>query len=203
MTAFGSFKQVFEEDHHYLSLLNLIDPEGRKAIEAVKEAVSKSADIEKELLQLLADTNWRCHLPAIVSIAFIRPSEFLIRQIWNTFDSGSWVSPQIAAVLFLYDPLFLSRAEQRLLHQCPVANPPDYASPIHKHTEAGPADSYGRSCKAASALATLVRKTNDLEILRLVDREEVTCMIADDIDHGGEIAEKWLEKFKSIIGLGH
>jgi len=197
MNDFGTFAKVLERD--YLNLLRLEAPDTSASLAAVKSAVTASPDVEKELTRLLEDSNWRPHLVAAVAIAYIQPSAVLLSKCWETFDSGSWTTPQVAAVLCRRDKDFRERAMGRVRSGCPLINPPLYESPLHKHVVAGPELGSERASKSVSALVGLLRISSDREVRTLIDSPEVQRIIKADVDDGGGIARWWLERLESLM----
>jgi hypothetical protein len=181
-----------------LTLLGLNGSQAVEAVGAVKHAMSLSRDLETELTKFLDDSNWRPHLVAAVAVTFAIPSESLLARIWAAFDGGSWVSPQLAAALSVCDERFREKALDRLKRGCAVVNPPTYESSLHKHSAAGPAGSYERAGKAASALAALLKTNATPQELDVINSSNVQQIVAADIDTGGGIALNWLEKLKSL-----
>ncbi|MEM7224822.1 MAG: hypothetical protein AAF495_17720 [Pseudomonadota bacterium] len=66
-------------------------------------------------IEFLQDQNWRLHLIASSSLLY-RPSERVLSVLWQTFDRGSWVAPQMGAVAYLCDPHFPENARKRIGH---------------------------------------------------------------------------------------
>jgi hypothetical protein len=59
----------------------------------------------------------------VVAIVLSRDRTALRPALWDGFDRGSWVAPQLGVVLRMGDPPFVANARQRILAGCPV-NPP-------------------------------------------------------------------------------
>ena len=89
--------------------------------------------------------------------------------MWTTFDSGSWVSPQIAAILSIVDEnRFGSKALERLQEGCPIIARQQQVSNsrndaisnemLYQHYARGPSANHGRSSKAVSALVELLKE---------------------------------------------
>ena len=123
------------------------------------------------------------------------PFASAVTQAWRAFDSGSWVSPQLAAMLSLVDPDFATLAIDRLERGCPLSHDQDYEilSELERHSAEGPSGGYLRSCKAAAALLALL----DTDIptgrrtLACHDDPELQRLIADDKDRASELATLW------------
>ena len=99
----------------------------------------------------------------------------MMKTLWQTFDNGTWVAPQLAAAAFLQDPLFEERARARIM------------------------DDYERQYdKALAALVGLCRLLPSSqawldEALALEARQKA---VTDEWDKGDEIAAHWLRNFQ-------
>lgn len=104
----AAFRPFFaERPRAHLSMLNAL-PLG--VLNGLVTAIRSSADAESSLLALL-EKDWRKELVGAVG-ALVTPSPRLVAAIWAAFDRGSWVSPQLAAVLRRIDPDFMERARR-------------------------------------------------------------------------------------------
>lgn len=63
---------------------------------------------------LLAEKNWRPHLPAAIAFLLDRRSLLACESLWRAIDSPSWVTPQLVVAAFFSDPQFVARARLRL-----------------------------------------------------------------------------------------
>ena len=72
-------------------------------------------DWRAEALRLLDDPRWRGQLVACAAIVLRGGDRELDAACWRALDGGSWVAPQLVATLFLHDPDFAPRVEERLL----------------------------------------------------------------------------------------
>ena len=161
LTSFGPFAVVFQpigdDEWPYFSLLHLHDERVAVVVELIR-AVSRKDDAEPYTLTLLWDVNWRPHLVGAIA-GYFRKTDATVAQIWRAVDAGSWVTPQLSAVLSLIDDRFIDCSLERLASYCPLSNDPQYSidSPIERHNAQGPAGSRNRSAKAASSLLALLR----------------------------------------------
>ncbi len=57
---------------------------------------------------LLSDPNWRPHLVACVALIY-EPREAVLPALWQAFDEGSWVAPQLAVAGYFSDAKFVER----------------------------------------------------------------------------------------------
>jgi len=167
--------------------------------------VRSHADLEDYVLFMLHEPDWRPQLVGAVAAFLGVRSAAIISQLWLAFDTGSWVSPQLAAVLSRVDPKFADHAVSRLAERCPtIANPAiEAAPPLEKHVARGSAGPILRSCKAVAALLRLLETEpeHDSRVLALQDDEELVQMVATDVDKGGEIATRWLNRIVKISNM--
>jgi len=104
----------------YAELLNLKLEDSTMTINRLIQAVEESDNITDEIITLLNSPNWRTQLIATIAILYLEENEELILKLWNAFDQGSWVSPQIAVALFLKDKNFRERATERINNLCEI-----------------------------------------------------------------------------------
>src|ERR1700691_4459567 len=103
---FGIFAPLFEESTGYLVLLNLSEAsESKWAVSLVKKCCASVSDPTDYICRFLNESNWRPHLVSAVAIALLPDNPKTIRQLWAAIDRDSWVTPQLAAVAFLRDPM--------------------------------------------------------------------------------------------------
>lgn len=82
--------------------------------------------------------------------------------LWRAFDSGRWVSPQLAAIAFLVDEHFEAHARMRIEAGCPVNRERlEGLDWIARHSAAGPGSFVSHSSKALSALVALSKRLPD------------------------------------------
>jgi hypothetical protein len=121
-------------------------------------------------------------------------------HLWNAFDKGSWVSPQLSVIAFLRDPAFETNAKERIKKGCPQDTTSiDRLPPLERHIIAGPPINSERSAKGLSSLIYLIglsEKTKDW-LAQELRRDEIMRILKSDLDCGGKIAEKWLNNLKS------
>src|SRR5688572_24296551 len=104
---FGIFEPVFESAHGYLALLGLNSGDATEAVELVRNCCGKVSNPSSDIYRLLAEPNWRPHLVAAVAAIVSGFDAETANLLWRRLDRGSWVTPQIAAALFLVDPDFV------------------------------------------------------------------------------------------------
>ena len=189
----GPFNQLFKKNL-YLRLLRPYDAEG--AIATIQNAVKQSTNLEKEIQILLEDDNWRPHLVASVTLLMIK-SVNLSNYIWNRFDQGSWVNPQLAIAAYFHDPLFSQNAKERLAKRCPIKfNLSRSMSTLEFHSATGGGGEYQTSCKSLSALMTICKTIPSFSdyITELSAIEDVKKMLKDDVNETKEITNEWLSR---------
>ena len=122
--------------------------------------------------------------------------------MWAALDAGSWVTPQLAAVLSISDNEFTHHAIDRLDRMCPFSDDPEYRieSPIERHSAQGPSGSRGRSAKSASSLFAVLQvdSPDNADVLRLAEDSEFRQLVASDVDNGGCIATSWRDKLVAV-----
>jgi len=185
----------------YLELLN-IEPEAEQAIEAIREASHRSgANLEAELCALLSQDNWRPQLVGGTALVVLGGNESRLAALWAALDRPCWVSPQLAVVAALVDPAFESRAQERIHRRCALdADHVLSMDWVRRHSAMGPGSITSGSNKLLSALMRLCerRPSASVWLTPYLEAEDIRQMIASDVDHGGDIAERWLE---GMLGL--
>lgn len=191
---------MFESAHGYLALLRLSSVDCVDAVRLVRRCASADVDRADEL-GLLGDLNWRPTLVAAVAALFLPPDARIAAALWQRFDAGSWVVPQIAVVLSEIDPEFLTEARTRLEAHCPLDDSELRALTMaDRHSAAGPEGGAARSAKAASALEAVVSSlTPQPEWLAAgLASPEHQALVSSDIDAGGRIALEWRRRLQHI-----
>ena len=194
---------MFASAHGYLALLNLSSDDVSEAVELVRDCWGKASDPYADIGRMLADPNWRPHLVAAVAVIVSGYHADVVNRLWLRLDSGSWVTPQIGAALFLIDPDFAARARVRLEAGCPIDVTQLLSlTPPERHSAAGPAGTVHRSAKAAATLLRLLQMTSPLPdwVQNIATSEAMQALLAQDIDRSDTIAERWLQRIKEITG---
>ena len=198
---FGIFEPVFESAHGYLALLNLSSGDAEEAVESVRNCCSKVSNPTSDIYRLLADSNWRPHLVAAVAVIVSGFDAKAASLLWRRLDSGSWVTPQIAAALFLVDPDFASQAHTRLETRCPVDSSESRSMALFEGDSAtSPAGGVERSAKAAAALLQLAEMVSPVPpwVEGVGSTEDMQALLARDIDGSDKIATRWLKRIREI-----
>ncbi len=168
-----------------------ISPNSVPLLDAIRSVVSHP-DAADCVITLLRDPSWGPQLVGAVA-TYASPFASAVTQAWRAFDSGSWVSPQLAAMLSLVDPDFATLAIDRLEQRCPLSHDQDYEilSAMERAIAQGTSGGYLRSCKAAAALLALLDTDipRDRRTLACRDDPELQRLIADDKDQA--IATRW------------
>ena len=143
--AYGPFAILLEPHHDertlpYTTLFGL-GPASAKVLRSIRVAASEP-DAERCIVLLLRDANWGAQIVGAVA-AYVRPSDAAVDHVWRALDSGSWVSPELAAVASLVDPAFVARALDRLDNHCGVILDSDYVieDPLERLAARGPGSS--------------------------------------------------------------
>ena len=199
---FGIFEPVFESAHGYLALLGLSSTDSAEAVELVRNCCSKVSSPTSDICRLLEESNWRPHLVAAVAVIVSGFDPEAARLLWHRLDCGSWVTPQIAAALFLIDPDFPAQTRARLEVRCPVnSSELLLMTQIERHSATGPAGTIHRSAKAAAALLQLAQMATPVPtwVQDMRAANDMQVLLAQDIDGSDEIAESWLNRIREII----
>ena len=187
----------------YLMLLNL-NRESIPAMNLLKRITSQDIDLTDQIVALLADMNWRPHLIAAIAMALGSSSPKSVEKLWQTFDSGSWVSPQLAAVASITDKDFSNNAKKRIENSCPINSERlDSTDWLTRHTAAGPESVDGHSSKALAALVALCGQEEEFTqwFEALANRETIQQAIKKDDSDSGRIAIQWLQQLDSLVKL--
>lgn len=201
---FGIFEPVFTSPHGYLALLNLSSNDSGQAVQLVRDCCRKAGDPQPAIRNLLTEPNWRPHLVASVAAIVTGGHTTTAQELWDRIDAGSWVTPQIAVALYLVDSNFASQARTRLEAGCAldISELIDM-TPAERHSAAGPAGEFHRSAKAAAALLRLLEMISPapawLNDLRA--SESVKGLVAQDLDDSAGIAERWLNRIRTVANL--
>lgn len=139
---------------------------------------------------------------AAVAVSTQEHDHTSMARLWATFDSGSWVTPQLAVAAYLRDPNFLELARVRILARCPL-EPSKLTSmtPLERHSAAGPGGIRARSGKSAASLVRLVgllRPSPDWLATEL-SSPDLVALLAEDVDGSAQIAETWLAKLRTLL----
>ena len=155
--------------------------------ERLLTAAREVEDIGRWLEAMMSD-GWRAELVGAVAI-WARPEPRHLELLWQAFDRGSWVAPQLAVVAWSCDPDFESQARRRLLLGCPLLAHPRYA-------QDSPEDRVDprRTAKNRAALMTLlVSDEAGRQWLqqRITLDQAVQLLLIDDADGVPSIVASW------------
>jgi hypothetical protein len=194
-TQFGSFEEFFRGGTLYLTLLHCDSEDVAFAFDVIRELCKRDVAVS-ELKQFLRESGWREHLTACAAaLADEAVASKLSDDFWVAFDSGSWVSPQLAVTSWVCDSRFDAKAKSRVEQLCiPDTKMLDTLAPLRRHVIGGPGSASDRAAKSLSALIYLLGQTSPSSVWlenQLV-RREVQNLLARDVDRGGQIAERWL-----------
>ena len=204
---FPIFQPMFERAEDvpiplHLTLLNL-GKGSEVAVAALERLMGTDADLTPQVVALLADFNWRPQLVGAVAMGLGAANEESRDALWRAFDSGSWVSPQLAAIAFLVDEDFEARSRLRIEAGCPInLDRLQGLDWVVRHSAAGPGNSASHSSKALSALAGLCQRlpSTHFWLEPILLRDEIQQSIQSDYDGGGRIATGWLDGFVRVRG---
>ena len=180
----------------FMPLLNLFPEEfAEKSLCLVKGIVDSAPEPDTEIVSLFEQINWQFHLPAAVATLMSVRQMTLIQSLWNAFDHGSWVMPQLAVIASLADGEFSANAKHRITNLCPVDSP-DGLSSFENHLLRGPANDVQRSAKGVNSLLALCATQPDLEdwCKEISASGPVADLSKQDIDSSAHIAISWLDR---------
>jgi hypothetical protein len=198
---FGVFSLLFNSEPGYMDLLNPDPHRGKLAVSRVIECCHSSSDPIPDINRLLDQENWRPHLVAAVALSAPSYNQVAFKKLWDAFDAGSWVTPQLAVVAYLRDPEFSGQARARVQTRCLVdVSRLSMHSPLERHLAFGPAGLLERSAKAAGALIYLLNLLGPSDWLTTeLASPDLTALMAADRDHASVIAKTWLESLEAIL----
>jgi hypothetical protein len=194
--SFGIFAAILEGTIAYMKLLHLDGPEATETVSLVMKCCASVPNPYQDIRRLLRQDNWRSHLVAAVALATLATNTEANDELWNAIDKGSWVTPQLAAVALLRDPMFAERARKRLRSGCPVhASQAAKLSGPKRHSSTGPGGSVERSAKTAASLVALVGLLPETDwLVAEAASVDLMSLLDKDIDSSGMIAERWLKR---------
>ncbi len=199
--CFGVFSSLFDPEPRYMDFLNLDPRQSKLAVSRVVECCHSSSDPFLDIACLLDEENWRPHPVAAVALSVLGYNRAAFTKLWAAFDTGSWVTPQLAVVAYLRDPDFSEQAKVRVRARCPVdASRLTPLSPLERHVAFGPAGAPERSAKAVCALIYLLRVFGQSDWLTTeLASPDLSMLLSGDRDNTSSIAEDWLGSLKAIL----
>jgi hypothetical protein len=125
------FEPFWKGRLYYLTFLHLTDrknDDGQSALDEALQALytilesNPRKEIDGGIHSLLTELDWRAHLVALISLLALKPANhrFQFEMLWQRIHKGSWVSPQIVAVLQLLDSEFEKRGRCILSGEAPL-----------------------------------------------------------------------------------
>ena len=194
--GYGIFAPLLKRTIVYLKLLHLDGPEATGAVSLVMKCCASVPNPYEDICRLLRQNNWRSHLVAAVALATLPSNTEANIELWNAIDKGSWVTPQLAVVGLLRDPMFADRARETLRSGCSVdASQAARLSAAERHSSTGPGGRVERSAKTAASLVALVGLLPETDwLVAEAASADLMNLLDKDIDSSGMIAERWLKK---------
>lgn len=185
---FGPFKSLFDGVNPsysgYLPLLGLRPGNAtQSAIDRVERALH-AGESQLWVDAMLAERNWRPHLPAALAFLLDRPQTLSPVSLWKAIDVGWWVTPQLVVAALFSDAEFPCKLEERLddfvadrLTQGPAKiecwNPPKVAASL-----------LAASHYCSNAADAVARWHVSPHLKRLID-DDASC------DSSGDIVMRW------------
>jgi len=96
-----------------IALLNITSKEALSDVKKIIDILKQEGNINA-LLSLLSDKNWRTQIIGVIGSFAVEVNEQVISKMWNLFDQGNWISPQITVSLFFQDKDFIEKAILRI-----------------------------------------------------------------------------------------
>ncbi|RKZ77699.1 MAG: hypothetical protein DRR19_27555 [Candidatus Parabeggiatoa sp. nov. 1] len=183
---------------NYADLLNLKLEGSTKAISRLIKAVEESDQITDQIIALLNSRNWRHQLIATIAILYLDVNKALIFKLWNAFDRGSWVCPQIAAALFLKDTNFIESAIERINNLCEIKD-----EELKKRWEKAGIKKIPRSSKGLISLRVLCEQIPSLKpwIEKKFQSPEILEVVGPDSHQIGNLCLNWMKDIKTRLNL--
>ncbi|MFC1523358.1 hypothetical protein ACFL6N_01075 [Thermodesulfobacteriota bacterium] len=142
--------------------------------------------------RLLENPDWRTQLTGAVALLFVDDVAPYIEKVWDAVVKGSWMTPQLLAVLSIIDPGFTDHCRARIACHCAVNSPKDLPPP-ERNRSMGPAPDSMRAGKEAAAIMALCGQSTTVAdwVLQAQTDPDLQELIASDRDGGGQIAVEW------------
>ena len=206
--GFPSFAPLFERSEGvsvplYLTLIgSLTQEDAQITIPIVRRCVAESPDATAEVMALFADYNWRPQIVGAVALLTGLVNTKILHALWTAFDSGSWVSPQLAVTASQCDPDFASEARQRIEAGCPINTSRldgiDWAT---RHSAAGPISFAMHSSKALASLVTICQIIPDVApwLEQVIADENISGLLQGYTDGAEHIVTYWYKGIESVF----
>jgi hypothetical protein len=181
---------------NYAELLNLKQEGSTKAITRLIKAVEETNQITAQIIALLNSRNWRHQLVATIAIWYLDVNTELIFKLWNAFDRGSWVCPQIAAALFLKDKNFIEQAIERINNLCEIKD-----EALKKRWQKAGIKKIPRYSKGLISLKVLCEQIPSLKpwLEKQFQSPDILEVIRPDSHHIGNLCLNWMKDIKTIL----
>lgn len=189
---FGVFESILRSGMY----TSLLDGAGPDVLDEVRRAVQRTSDLSEAVRLMLDDRNWRTDLVAVAAVLLADSPSELGEPLWEAFDYGSWVAPQLAVSLYLVDPGFRRGAKDRIAARCL----PGTAIKVRP----GPWDQIAAR-NLASLLQVLWRVDDERDWVDAQRRApDVRDILRQDVDSAGAIADRWFESMsRALVEVGH
>ena len=197
----GIFSPIFESAYGYLRLSNLDGPDAKNLVASIMKCC-RSPQAPQSVRGMLYRPDWRPHLVAAIALTMLPYEEETLEALWRAIDTGSWVTPQLAAAAFLQDKDFSGQARTRVQSGCKLhISQASLRSSTEEHGAGGAESATRRSAKTAASLARLIKLLPEppswtREALSSVAFLE---LLEEDQDNSGKIAEDWLNSLTKIL----
>ncbi len=180
-----------------IGLLNLTSNEALCDVRKIIDIIKKG-EIDT-LILLLSDKNWRTQIIGVVGSFAIGLKEKVISKMWDLFDQGSWISPQIAVSLFLQDKDFFEKAVIRINSSYEIQN-----ETVRESWKMSRIKTISMPTKGLTSLLVLCKQVPSLEDWadqKLASPEFKEITISHNIEQVSNLCLNWM-KHMSMIKTG-
>jgi len=177
-----------------IGLLNLNSNEALCDVRKIIDIVNKG-DIDT-LILLLSDKNWRTQIIGVVGSFAVGVKDKVISKMWDLFAQSSWISPHIAASLFLQDKNFIEKAVVRVNNLCEIQN-----ETVKEQWKRSSTERISRSKKGLISLLVLCRQVPSLEDWgnkKLMSPEFKEITISPNIEQVSNLCLNWMKHMSMV-----
>lgn len=185
---FGSYLPFYDKNSSYLNLLHIIENDDFLGNIKLLVEISNSKTWEEDSIRLMIDSDWRSQLGPLISyIASKKQIQDFPNYIWYAIRSGSWITPQLMAVLkYIGHDLTTGLS---VIWEDGMSI--DHANPLKDHVEKGPGDDSSRLGKLFNSAWGL-----SIETIPGITDEEYKITREKDFDDSNVIASEYFESLK-------
>lgn len=167
-------------------------------------ATLREEPLELDDIRSVLGRGWRDDLVAAVSCLYRPEREECRRLLWEAFDTGSWVSPQLAICAMVLDSGGFEDVRRRLLTRCVTRTEHLLdTDPMWRHVEHGTAAVATHNLKGMAALIGAYAHVDPEWMATHIPLEDAFWALETDMwDHGEEIACSWIRELAPLLPEG-